>query len=191
MTPKVLPRFDRSARRPDVDRLVRPLPGGLAELAGGSAEAQRHTKLAYRYGEARTKIVSLGAALAKAREEDDAAERGAAEAGRRAPRPKAPKLEEELGAARRELEVLEGLIEESAAALLAASLASLPAAREQAREAQEAALEEAASLLLAAGASFDRADAAAAESAWLALLAERGHLAPYAGPRHGAAAGAA
>jgi hypothetical protein len=176
---KPLPRFVRPGRGGGADEVVRPIAPTLVRLAAETEQAKRHEALATRYGEARTKLVALGTKLEEARRVDLAEERAAAEAGRKAKPAKAEKVEQELDEARRELEVLAELIEESPVALLAAVVPFLPQADEQARAAVEGALTEAHDALLAARSRFDEAATLAAESGWIASLRRDGTVAPW------------
>jgi hypothetical protein len=175
-----LPYFDRptyGAGNPD--RYVRPLPPVLAEAAADTDAGRRHAGIAERWGACRTKIAALAESLQRAQREDTAGERAAAEAGKRRPKPKAPAIADDLDDARRELDVLAGLLAEAADDLLAAAVPHLGAAVRDADGAREAALDEVGDLLAAAASALQRADAAASDGAWLGRLASEGHVYPY------------
>jgi hypothetical protein len=120
------------------------------------------------------------ASLAKAREADAEGERRAAASGK-AYKSTAPKVEEDLDAARKRLDTLRGLLVESADDLLAEAVRHLPEATERAEAALAANLDEARTALLVARDALDAAGEAAGERGWIAGLAESGHAFPWRG----------
>jgi hypothetical protein len=170
------PRFERVS---DPDRLVRPLPDVLAAAAAETDAGRRHAGIGERWGVCRTRIVALAAALEQAQAEDTKREREAAEAGRKRPNPKAPKIAGELEDARRELDVLGGLLAESADDLLAAAAPHVAAAQAEADSGVEDALRELRDLAAACRSALDRAYALAAEAAWIEGLRDKPRLAPW------------
>jgi hypothetical protein len=178
MKPK--PRYIRSGRR-GPDELVRPIAPVVLRLAAETEEAKRHENLAVRYGAARTKRVALDAKLEEAKRLDLAEERAAAETGRRPKLGKAKKVEEEVEAGTREVDVLAELIEESALELLAvvADDEFLTPVREETDAALETALVAVHDALLAARSRYEEAVTLAAERAWIVQLAERGEVPPF------------
>lgn len=178
---KVMPRFERPGRGRGADEVVRPVPPLLLKLAAEREEVARHENLAARYVEARTRLVALGSKLEEARRLDLAEERAAAETGRKKKVEKAPKVEHEIEEARREVEVLAELIEESAVALLRAVVPYLAAADEEASAKVEAALTEARDAIVAAQHRFEEAATLAGEADWIVMLRRTGTTYPWTG----------
>jgi hypothetical protein len=93
--------------------------------------------------------------------------------------PKAPRVEEQIEEAHREVQVLGELVEESADELLRAVVPLLPEAEQEASAAVELALSAAHDALIAARAAFERAATLAAEASWIAGLRRNGTASPW------------
>jgi hypothetical protein len=173
------PRLLTNQRRPNTDELVRPLPRVLADAMEGVPEQVEHANLADRYGELRTRREALAVELVKAQAADDADEREAIRTGARKKPGKAVKVGEQIAEVERDLEVLGAMMRDSATAVLTASLPYVRQAAADADAREQADLDRAADLLSAAATAFEASGVAAAESGWLARLAETGEAPPF------------
>jgi hypothetical protein len=179
-TKQTLPRFDFQSRRPDPDRLVRPLPDVLAELVAGTEAAQKHAQIAESYSAARTRAAACAEKLRDAERKDLEAERAAIAQGHSVPKAKAPGLADELARARRQVAVATGLLTEAAEALLVAAVPYFSQAAERAGSDAEQALAELADALNALEQRFVETAELFATAGTLAKLNASGELDLYA-----------
>ena len=180
---KKLPRFQPlsgATGRGKTDRLVRPLAPVLARLVDDTDQARAHADVAGRYSEMRTRVQALREELVRVRRRDAEKERAALAAGKPVAKPSAPKVEDELREAERQLAVLDELVVEYADGLLAVAVKELPAAIEQAEQTVEAALDAVGAKIDEALDALEAANAATAERGWVAMLSKSGVVYPFA-----------
>jgi hypothetical protein len=179
---KTYPRYRRNARVPNSRELAVPLPPLLVEQLGDAREVVEHRRVAARLDELTLAVVTQEAALRRAQDELSHAERAALKAGRPVPAKAAAKVEteqERLDKLHRELATAEATLEETAQALLVASVEHVTAAFDEARERGEHLLDAAEERLRQALDLLDGSRDVAAQSMWLAGLREHGEAHPF------------
>ena len=179
---KTYPRLRRNLRNTNSRELALPLPPLLVEQMGDVREVVEHQRVAARLADLQTAIPVQEAALRRAEDEHAHAERAALKAGKPAPAKAAAKVESErqrLEKLTSEVAMVEQAIEETASALLVASVPHVVAALDDAREREELLLDAAEERVRQALDLLDEAGIVSAQSTWLAALAQSGEAAPF------------
>ena len=162
----------------DLQAQLRPLPPIVLDALG--ERGQKHEKLAERFGQASSVVISTRRRLDEAERADQQAAKSAIERGVAVPKSKTPKLREQLDEAQREVDAIAELIPASARELLeaAAEVASDVAAQTElaADEAEQRAID----LLRSAQEALAASGELRLQAAWAAELHEDGFVSPWA-----------
>ena len=181
-TTRTRPRFRTSERRVDPRDYLSPVPPVIvARLADDEAVAE-HARVVERVASLAERLTLTQLAHRRAKDEAEAASRAAIRAGKAAPakpQNRVRELEAELLAIADEQQLAEGLLAETAQAVLDASIAELHAAAEDCQTRERAALDAAEGKLREAIDLLAEAGSVAAEGVWVGAMIAEGEVAPW------------
>jgi hypothetical protein len=182
MTVRTRPRFATNPRRDDARDFLTPVPPIVATRLGDTEALAEHERVVARVGELAERFTATQLAERQARVEAEASSRQAIRGGKSVPakaQARVRELGDKLLAIEGELRVARGLLPETAASVLDASVEHLREAADDCRTREERALDAAERKLAEGLALLDEAGEAAAQGVWVAQVIAEGEAAPW------------